>query len=205
MPGFTQGRALDKLGCKAQDTAELSFDDVRVPVANRLGEEGAAFGYLGHNLPQERMTVAVGSVAQARSGARRDHRLRQGTQGLRRSRSPRSRTPSSSSPRWRPRSRPRRRLLDRAVLELSTGELSGADAAKVKLFCTEMQARVRRPLPAAVRRLRLHDRVPDRPAVRRRARARIYAGTSEVMKIDHRQVARFVTTSENVVPRDGNL
>ena len=61
------GRELDKMGCKVQDTAELSFDDVRVPAANVLGEEGEAFSYLGHNLPQERLTVAVGSVAQARS------------------------------------------------------------------------------------------------------------------------------------------
>ena len=67
MPGFTRGRELEKMGCKVQDTAELSFVDVRVPAANVLGEEGEAFGYLGHNLPQERLTVAVGSVSQARS------------------------------------------------------------------------------------------------------------------------------------------
>src|SRR5690349_16890909 len=52
MPGFERGRELDKMGCKVQDTAELSFTDVRVPVANRLGEEGEAFSYLGHNLAQ---------------------------------------------------------------------------------------------------------------------------------------------------------
>jgi acyl-CoA dehydrogenase len=57
MPGFTRGRVLEKLGIKVQDTVELSFDRVRVPVCNRLGAEGAAFGYLTHNLPQERMTV----------------------------------------------------------------------------------------------------------------------------------------------------
>jgi acyl-CoA dehydrogenase len=67
MPGFTRGRELEKMGCKVQDTAELSFVDVRLPAANVLGEEGEAFGYLGHNLPQERLTVAVGSVSQARS------------------------------------------------------------------------------------------------------------------------------------------
>jgi alkylation response protein AidB-like acyl-CoA dehydrogenase len=64
---FEKLGALDMMGCRVQDTAELSFTDVAVPVANRLGEEGEAFGYLGHNLPQERMTVAVGSVAQARA------------------------------------------------------------------------------------------------------------------------------------------
>jgi len=54
MPGFTRGRELEKMGCKVQDTAELSFVDVRVPAANLLGEEGEAFSYLGHNQPQER-------------------------------------------------------------------------------------------------------------------------------------------------------
>ncbi|MCK5756428.1 MAG: acyl-CoA dehydrogenase family protein, partial [Mycobacterium sp.] len=67
MDGFTRGRELEKMGCKVQDTAELSFVDVRVPAANVLGQVDEAFGYLGHNLPQERLTVAVGSVAQARS------------------------------------------------------------------------------------------------------------------------------------------
>jgi acyl-CoA dehydrogenase len=106
MPGFTRGRELDKMGCKVQDTAELSFADVRVPVANRLGEEGEAFGYLGHNLPQERLTVAVGSVSQARSAvmAPIDYVKDRKAFGT-----PRSRTPSSSSPRARRRSRRLRR------------------------------------------------------------------------------------------------
>ncbi len=67
MPGFVKGRKLEKIGLKVQDTAELSFSDVPVPVANLLGEEGEGFSYLGHNLPQERMTIAVGAVAQARA------------------------------------------------------------------------------------------------------------------------------------------
>ena len=83
MPGFTRGRELDKMGCKVQDTAELSFVDVRVPAANVLGEEGEAFSYLGHNLPQERLTVAVGSVAAGALGDRRRHRLHQRPQGVR--------------------------------------------------------------------------------------------------------------------------
>ena len=47
MPGFIKGGKLEKIGLKVQDTAELSFSDVRVPVANLLGEEGKAFSYLG--------------------------------------------------------------------------------------------------------------------------------------------------------------
>jgi alkylation response protein AidB-like acyl-CoA dehydrogenase len=63
MPGFERGRNLEKIGLKAQDTAELYFDHVRVPTANLLGEEGHGFAALMSNLPQERLSIAVGSVA----------------------------------------------------------------------------------------------------------------------------------------------
>ncbi|HYG93320.1 MAG TPA: acyl-CoA dehydrogenase family protein [Nocardioides sp.] len=63
MDGFTRGRNLDKLGLKAQDTAELFFDNVEVPKANLLGEEGQGFVYLMQNLPQERVSIACIAVA----------------------------------------------------------------------------------------------------------------------------------------------
>jgi alkylation response protein AidB-like acyl-CoA dehydrogenase len=59
MEGFERGRKLDKIGLDAQDTAELSFTDVKVPVENLLGEEGQGFIYLMQNLPQERIGIAV--------------------------------------------------------------------------------------------------------------------------------------------------
>src|SRR5208283_2027757 len=59
MEGFERGRHLDKIGLDAQDTAELSFTDVHVPVENLLGEEGSGFIYLMQNLPQERINIAV--------------------------------------------------------------------------------------------------------------------------------------------------
>lgn len=62
MPGFERGRNLDKIGLKAQDTAELSFSDVRVPGNNLLGEEGMGFIYLMQNLPQERLSIAVAAA-----------------------------------------------------------------------------------------------------------------------------------------------
>ena len=65
MEGFSRGRKLDKIGLKAQDTAELIFDDVRVPAENLLGEEGQGFAYLMQALPQERLSIAVGAVAGA--------------------------------------------------------------------------------------------------------------------------------------------
>ncbi|AHI03572.1 acyl-CoA dehydrogenase [Corynebacterium falsenii DSM 44353] len=66
MEGYTKTGPLKKVGLKSQDTAELSFEDVRVPKENLLGEEGAAFGYLRTNLAQERLSIAVGSIATSR-------------------------------------------------------------------------------------------------------------------------------------------
>ena len=63
-PGFRRGRLLDKIGMKAQDTAELFFDEVRVPAENLLGAaEGQGFVQLMQQLPQERLIVALGGVA----------------------------------------------------------------------------------------------------------------------------------------------
>ncbi|MDX3308461.1 acyl-CoA dehydrogenase family protein [Streptomyces sp. NPDC054884] len=182
MPGFTRGRVLDKMGIKVQDTVELTFDAVRVPAANRLGEEGSAFAYLGHNLPQERMTVAVGSVAQARAAL-------DTTIAYVKDRNVFGTTVASFQntkfelAAVEAEIEAAQAVLDRAVLELVDGRLSGADAAKVKLFCTEMQAR------AVDRCLQLfggYGYMLEYPIARLYADARItriYAGTSEVMKV----------------------
>src|SRR3546814_6514881 len=60
--GFKRGRNLEKIGLKAQDTSELFFTDMRVPVANRLGGEGEGFKMLMTKLSQERLTQAVRSI-----------------------------------------------------------------------------------------------------------------------------------------------
>jgi acyl-CoA dehydrogenase len=62
-PGFVRGRMLEKLGCKAQDTAELFFQDMRIPAANLLGQEGRGFHQLMQELPQERLVQAIRAVA----------------------------------------------------------------------------------------------------------------------------------------------
>lgn len=67
MAGFERGRNLDKIGLKAQDTAELFFDNVRVPATNLLGEEGKGFIYLMEKLPQERLTLSVVAAAACRN------------------------------------------------------------------------------------------------------------------------------------------
>jgi len=65
MAGYERGRNLEKVGRHAQDTAELFFRDVHVPVSNPLGEEGKGFAYMMHNLPQERLVIALGSLTAA--------------------------------------------------------------------------------------------------------------------------------------------
>jgi long-chain-acyl-CoA dehydrogenase len=65
MPGYERGRKLQKVGMHAQDTAELFFNNVEVPRANLLGEEGKGFRYLMQQLPQERLSIAVSAQAGA--------------------------------------------------------------------------------------------------------------------------------------------
>ncbi|CAM03264.1 long-chain-acyl-CoA dehydrogenase [Saccharopolyspora erythraea NRRL 2338] len=181
MPGFERGRNLDKLGLKAQDTAELSFTDVRVPAANLLGAEGAAFGYLTGNLPQERLSIAVAAQAAAEAA------LETTLEYVRERRA--FGTPVSSFQNTKfelaacaTEIEAGRALLDRALGEHDDGALSGADAAKVKIFCTELQARV------VDRCLQLHGGygyIREYRIARLYADARvtrIFGGTTEVLK-----------------------
>ena len=67
MPGFETGKRLKKIGLKAQDTAELFFNDVKVPVANLLGPLNRGFVCLMEQLPWERMQIAIGAVAKSQA------------------------------------------------------------------------------------------------------------------------------------------
>jgi alkylation response protein AidB-like acyl-CoA dehydrogenase len=179
--GFSVGRNLDKLGLKAQDTAELAFEDVLVPAANLLGEEGRAFEYLRHNLAQERLSIAVNAQAAAATAlevtlayVNERNVFGRPLSGFQNTKFVLAECATDVEA--------GQALVDRALEEHDAGGLSAADAAKVKLFCTELQSRV------VDKCLQLHGGygyVLEYPIARMYADARvtrIYGGTSEVMK-----------------------
>jgi acyl-CoA dehydrogenase len=182
MPGFSRGRKLEKLGLRSQDTGELFFDGVRVPVANRLGEEGKAFSYLGANLPQERMAIAVGSQAASERAISLTLDYVHGRTAFG--------TPVASFQNTKfvlaglsARVAAGRALVDAALADLDRGELSGADAARVKLYATELQAEV---VDACLQLHGGYGYMLEYPIARMYADARvsrIYGGSSEIMKV----------------------
>jgi acyl-CoA dehydrogenase len=180
-PGFERGRKLKKIGLRTQDTVELSFSDVFVADANVLGEPGSAFSYLARNLAQERLAISVGAVAQGFSAldltlAYTKEREVFGTtlSGFQNSKFTLAAVKADLMA--------ARALLDSAVLALAAGELDAADAAAVKLFCTETQGTV---LDRCLQLFGGYGYVLEYPIARLYADARvtrIYGGTSEVMK-----------------------
>lgn len=180
-PGFERGRNLEKMGLKAQDTAELSFEDVRVPVENVLGEEGEAFGYLGFNLPQERLSTALNAQACAETA------LALTVEYVKERRAFGTTVSSFQNTKFELAScaieiEAGRTMVDRALEELDAGALTPADAAKVKVFATELLSRV------VDRCLQLHGGygfMSEYQISRMYADARvtrIFAGTTEVCK-----------------------
>jgi len=180
-PGFSVGRKLDKLGLHQQDTAELSYDDVKVPVENLLGEEGKGFGYLTHNLPQERLSIALNSVSQAESAIEHAKAYVQERKVFGQ--------PVAAFQNTKfviaeciTEVTAARVLVDRCLELLDRHELTVADAATAKLFATEMAARVIDKCPQLPGG---SGYITEYPVARLYADARvtrIYGGTSEVMK-----------------------
>jgi alkylation response protein AidB-like acyl-CoA dehydrogenase len=181
MPGFSRGRNLEKVGLKAQDTAELFFDDVRVPAENLLGGENRGFAHLMENLPQERLSIAVGAVAAV-------ERVLSLTVEYVTSRTAFGRPVSSfQNTRFvlaelQTEARIARTFVDECVRQLNTGELTATDAAMAKWWTTELQNKV------ADRCLQLHggygymDEYPVSKAWRDSRVQSIYGGTNEIMK-----------------------
>jgi alkylation response protein AidB-like acyl-CoA dehydrogenase len=181
MDGFERGRNLDKLGMHSQDTAELSFSDVRVPVANLLGEEGAGFTQLTQKLPQERMSLAVNGVAEARAAFEETLAYVRDRKAFGKSISAFQNTKFVLAE-IITEIDVAQAFVDQCVVRLNDGELSPADAAKAKWWCTELQGRV------IDKCLQLHGGygyMTEYPVSRRYADARvtrIYGGTTEIMK-----------------------
>ncbi|HEX7745235.1 MAG TPA: acyl-CoA dehydrogenase family protein, partial [Micromonosporaceae bacterium] len=140
-PGFTRGRRLAKVGLKANDTAELFFDDCRVPAENLIGTENHGFYHLMANLPRERLSIAVGAVAAA-------EKLLAVTLDYARSREAFGR-PIGKFQHNRfllaeldTEVTIARTFINHCVTEFNAGRLSVTDAAKAKWWTTELQNKV---------------------------------------------------------------
>jgi alkylation response protein AidB-like acyl-CoA dehydrogenase len=141
MPGFERGRNLDKIGMHAQDTSELSFTDVRVPVANLLGEEGGGFIALMQNLPRERIALGTAALAGA-------EKIFAGTLAYSQQRQAFGRPIGSFQhnrfvlAEMATELAVARAFTDRAVMELVAGRLTNEEAAMVKWWDSELCNRV---------------------------------------------------------------
>ncbi|MFF4764073.1 acyl-CoA dehydrogenase family protein [Streptomyces sp. NPDC001292] len=181
MEGFVRGRNLEKLGLKSSDTAELLFDDVRVPARNLLGAEGDAFAMLTSNLAQERLSISITAQATATAALHLAIDYVRERKVFGRSLADFQNTKFVLAD-CATELEASQALIDRAIVGLDAGTLTPADAAKVKLFATETQARV------VDRCLQLHGGygyMREYPISRLYADARvtrIFGGTSEVMK-----------------------
>ncbi len=179
--GFRRGRKLAKAGMHAQDTAELYFDGARVPAANLLGEEGQGFGYLMHNLPQERISIAVVAVAASKAAlewtmeyCRSRKAFGQPIGSFQNSRFKLAEMATELEI--------AQTYLDRCIRELNDGRLSAVDAAKAKWWTTELQGRL---VDACVQLHGGYGYMTEYPIARAYLDARvtrIYGGTTEIMK-----------------------
>lgn len=181
MVGFERGRNLDKIGMHSQDTAELFFTDVRVPLANLLGDEGKGFNYLTANLAQERLSIAITGVASARAALGWTVEYVKERMAFGKSIGTFQNTKFVLAE-VKTEVDIAQAYVDQCVLALNAGELSPADAAQAKYWCTELQTR------AADKCLQLfggYGYMTEYPIARAYADARvtsIYGGTTEVMK-----------------------
>lgn len=181
MEGFERGRNLDKLGMHSQDTAELFFSDVRVPVENRIGAEGEGFKLLVKNLPQERLSIAMAGVAHARAiltwtieycNERTAFGQRIGSFQNSRFKLAEMETEITLG----------ETFIDRCVTALNEGTLTAEEAAMSKWWCTELQKRV---ADACVQLHGGYGYMSEYAVGRAYLDARvssIYGGTTEIMK-----------------------
>jgi len=181
MEGFERGRNLDKIGLHSQDTAELFFTDLRVPVENLLGAEGEGFRYLVTNLPQERLSIAVAGVAAARAAYRwtleyvkERQAFGQAVAFFQNTRFKLAEMATEIAV--------GEAFVDKAILAHNAGQLSAEEAAMAKYWCTELQSRV---TDMGVQLHGGYGFMTEYPIARAYVDARvtrIYGGTTEIMK-----------------------
>ena len=181
MAGFDRGRNLEKLGLHSQDTAELFFNDVPVPVENRLGDEGMGFRYLATNLAQERLSIGLMGVACAKAALDMTVEYVKDRKAFGQSIGSFQNTKFvlaevATEVEFG------QTYVDKCVIELNAGRLTPQNAAMAKWWCTELQKR------AVDRCLQLFGGfgyMLEYPIARAYADARvttIYGGTTEIMK-----------------------
>ncbi|MFJ9459806.1 acyl-CoA dehydrogenase family protein [Kitasatospora sp. NPDC101447] len=181
MPGFERGRNLDKIGQKAQDTAELFFEDVRVPKENLLGELNGGFVHLMQNLAQERLTIAASAIAGAEylveittDYVKQREAFGRPLAKLQHVRFEIAELATECAV--------TRTFVDRCITEHNRYALTPADASMAKWWATELQKRT------ADRCLQLHGGygyMSEFPVARAFTDGRIqtiYGGTTEIMK-----------------------
>jgi alkylation response protein AidB-like acyl-CoA dehydrogenase len=181
MEGFAHGRNLDKIGLKAQDTAELFFDNVKVPAANLLGGEGQGFYQLMQQLPQERLSIAV--IAAAACEAVLDMTIQYCQERTAFGR-PIGKFQHNRFllAEMKTETEIARVFVDRCITELNAGNLSPAEAAMSKWWTTELQKKV------VDQCLQLHGGygyMMEYPIAKAYLDSRvqtIYGGTTEIMK-----------------------
>ncbi|WP_413317093.1 acyl-CoA dehydrogenase family protein [Agrococcus sp. 1P02AA] len=181
MEGFERGRKLEKVGLHSQDTAELFFRDVRVPDANRVGDEGQGLIAMMQRLPRERLSIAAGALssAEAAYGWGRDYVFQRKAFGGLVGDLP---TVRFALAELETELDVTRAYIERCILALNEGHLTTADASKAKWWATELEQRV------ITRSLQLHggygfmEEYPIARAFRDSRVQSIYGGTTEIMK-----------------------
>ncbi len=140
-PGFQRGRLLEKIGCKAQDTAELFFSDLRVPAANLLGGEGKGFSMLMQELAQERLVQAIRAVASSEAALEWtvDYTVQRNMFGQTLADFQNTQFKLAE---MKADLAAQRVFVDRCIELHLKGQLDGVDAAMAKLTTTELQGKV---------------------------------------------------------------
>ncbi len=180
-PGFERGRKLEKIGMHGNDTAELFFDNMRVPTANLLGEEGRGFAQMMTQLPQERLVVAVAGVAAMEKALELTITYTKERQAFGKSLLEQQNTRFVLAE-CVATTRAARLMLDEAIGKHVAGELDVATAAMAKFWITDAQCRV---MDACLQLFGGYGYTMEYPIARLYADARvqpIYAGTNEIMK-----------------------